>query len=104
MSITIQTFYLFRLGSDPQKLFPYEALLEQCRKFGAYAAFVSTMLMPMLWSDRDSIPDIDSVVENIGSEDALKNDVFSIGSVETKRFYNKKVTDMIDDMIRLGYI
>lgn len=40
--------YICRLGSDSQKLFPFEALLEQFRKFGAYAVFVGPDSMPII--------------------------------------------------------
>lgn len=31
---------MYRLGSDPQKCFPFHALLDQLQKFGKYAMVV----------------------------------------------------------------
>lgn len=95
--------FFFRLGSNPNEIFPFEALLEQCRKFGAYTAFVAAFLMPMLFTDLDSMPVIDQVAEN-GEMDGLGENVFKIRSDEKQNAYNKRITEMFDDMERFGYI
>lgn len=85
--IQIRIRLLFRLGSDPQKLFPYEAFLDQFRKFGVYAAFVGAVLLPILCADVDSMPDIDKISETGGSN----ND--GIYNMSDEQAYNKRVTD-----------
>lgn len=91
-----------RLGSDPQKLFPYDALLEQLQKFGVYAAFIGAFLFPILHAEKGSMPTTDNT-EGYGKADGFGNVVFRISS-ESKQAYNKIVTEMFIDMARLGYI
>lgn len=96
-------FLFLRLGSDPQKLFPYEALLDQLQKFAVYGAFVGVFLLPILCAETDSMPNVDNTAEYKNKDSGFSDDVFRISN-ESKRAYNRKVTDMFDDMARLGYI
>lgn len=92
----------FRLGSNPEKLFPYEALLDQLQKFGNYATFVGTLLLPMTLGDIGTFPDLNDLAENRNS-DSNHDDIFLI-SDDSKQEYNQRVTEMFDDMARFGYI
>lgn len=87
------------MGSDPQKLFPFEALLEQFQKFGIYTIFVGAILIPMLCAEVDSMPDFDAMPEKV--EDDIGDDIFRISN---KPAYNKKVTDIFVDLARIGAI
>lgn len=89
-----------RLGSDPQKLFPFEALLEQFRQFGVYTIFVGAILIPMLCADVDSMPDFEALPEKF-DDDMDDDNVFRISD---KPAYNKKVTDIFIDLARIGAI
>lgn len=91
------------MGSDPEKLFPYEALLKQLRKFGVYSVFVGALLFPMLCAEVDSLPDFDEAAEDFTKDDGNDNVLFLI-SKDAKTAYNKKVTDMFIDLARHGYI
>lgn len=92
------------MGSDPEKVFPYKALLEQFRKFAVYGAFVGVLLLPMVCADVDSMPDFDDIAATEYTENAFEYDnIFRI-SDESKEAYNKRVTDIFVDMARLGYI
>lgn len=93
------------MGSDPQKLFPYEALLDQLRNFGLYTIFVGAMLVPMLCAEVASMPNFDDIAEKVskGEDNVVDDDFFQV-SDESKFAYNKKVTDIFDDMVRIGCI
>lgn len=95
--------FIFRLGSDPKKLFPYEALLEQFQQFGIYSIFVGAFLIPVQCADLDSIPDFDDVAAKAGIDDSFFDDTYRI-SDDSKKAYNKKITDIFIDFARLGYI
>lgn len=84
------------MGSDPQKLFPYEALLDQFQRFGAYGVFVGILLMPVIYADRDSSPGANEAITD-------KSQIFLIPE-KFKKTYNQLVVDLLDDMIRFGYI
>ncbi|XP_031627333.1 uncharacterized protein LOC116343429 [Contarinia nasturtii] len=84
-----------RLGSDPQTLFPFERVLDQLRKIGVYSIYVGALLLPILGSDPDKLPDIDNEASN-------KN-CFQVAA-ESRKAYNQKVIDMFDDLARFQYI
>lgn len=89
-----------RLGSDPEKLFPFEALLDQFKKFGIYAGLVASVLLPIICADVDSIPGFEPV---LGNDEPISEYMFVIPK-ETKQAYNKRVVDIFADLTRLGCI
>lgn len=90
-----------RLGSDAQKLFPFDALEEQIRKIGYYAIFVAALLLPIMCADVESMPDFHKLKEHDFKENT-EEVMFRIPE-ENKSAYNKRVTGMFDDMARLGF-
>lgn len=82
-------------------MFPFEELLKQCQKYGGYAAFVGVLLLPMLHADRESMPDIDDVFDDM---DKLDDVVVNFGSNVAQKAYSKRVVDMFDDMAHFSYI
>lgn len=90
------------MGSDPAKVFPFEALLEQFRKFAVYGAFVGVILLPMNSSELDSLPDFDEISAVQNNENDY--DMTNVFRITDKKAYNKRVTDIFIDMARLGYI
>lgn len=91
------------MGSDPEKVFPFSALLDQFRKFAVYGVFVGVLLLPMVCADVDSMPDFDEIAAQSGDQERFNVDVFRV-SDESKKAYNNRVTDIFIDMARLGYI
>lgn len=91
------------MGSDCSKLFPYDALLEQFRKFGVYSAYVGALLIPMICADVDTMPDMNDADTNTSIDDLLDENVMRIPD-GSKQAYNKHITDMFDDLVRLGYL
>lgn len=91
----------FRLGSDPHKIFTYEALLDQLRKFGIYSVFVGTILMGILYSDISPL-DMDKIADNVNGK--IKHEDSFQMSEQTKRIFKQRVIDMFEDMARFGYI
>lgn len=53
----------------------------------------------MLCAEVDSMPDFDTMPENV--EDDFNDDIFRISN---KSAYNKKVTDIFIDLARIGAI
>ncbi|XP_031625367.1 uncharacterized protein LOC116342037 [Contarinia nasturtii] len=89
---------LKRLGSDPEKLFPYEELLNQLKQFGKYVVFVAVIFIQIMFADEDSIPNVSDE-----QSDKLTDDFFQI-SDESKPAYRKHVLDLFIDLDRLGYL
>lgn len=57
--------------------------------------------MPWLYGDPDSLLDLDELAENLDSD--RKVEIANIPQ-DSKKVYNQKIVDMIDSMVRLGYI
>lgn len=87
--------YLRELGSDPEKLFPYDALLDQLKNFSTVAAVMVTLVLAGFTSQ---------------GEDVRVNAVEIIDmSVMEKRllrdhFWRNTLRDSIKDLIDRNYI
>lgn len=91
-----------RLGSDPQKIFPFEALLDQLRKFGAYSIYFATFLLPMVYGDPQGELDVDIVAKADINDPKYKRALYVPD--EKRQDYNKRVIDIFEDLARLEYI
>lgn len=87
------------MGSDPEKLFPFEALLDQIRKFAIYSVYVGALYIPIICADVESMPNFDDLSENENTMDGI-----FIVSDKGKNSYNKKIVDLFDELARLGCI
>lgn len=50
--------FLIELGSDPKKLFPYDIFVEHMKKFSAYGILMAMMVLHLMLSDSDEVPNI----------------------------------------------
>lgn len=90
-----------RLGSDPDKLFSYADFQSELKKFGNFALLMGTMMTEMMLIDPNDIPDIDGLSEEVATVD--KNlDVFK-PSVERDCQYDRRINDLFNDFIEMGY-
>lgn len=87
------------MGSDPQKIFPFDALLDQFGKFAANTVFVGAFLMPLLFADVETMPDPNDVAEK--EHNGEENN--GLCRFTDKTAFNKRVVDVFDDLIRNGY-
>lgn len=99
---TYSTNFVFRLGSDPEKLFSFELMQNHFRKFGKFGMIMSTMLLPMITADDGSVVDMDELFEEVNDGKDINMDVFV--SKASRNRLNKRLRDVIVDMIRLNYI
>lgn len=85
-----------RLGSDPEKLFPYPALLEQLKKFGKFGLLSASILLPILLSENGI--NINEMAEDMekGKTKAGDNYISDIAK--------RRLREVVIDMTRLGYI
>lgn len=91
----VTNFYIFRLGSDPEKLFSYEALLSQLKQYGIYILIPSTFLIHVMYCIKETIP---NDIKDHCSEEAF------LMSTESQPKYEKHVLDLFTDLDRFGYI
>lgn len=90
------------MGSDPEKLFPYDLMQEHLRKFARYGLILSTVLLPVITCENDYVPDFESIGENV--EKGTLEDPSSIVTENSLKKMNKRFRDIVDDMVRLNYI
>ncbi len=93
---------LTKLGSDASKLFTFDDLQDQLKKFGCYALIIAPMLLHILTTKPDDIPDLDNLAEEYKDksvEEGMK--AFMTDSAIDK--FNARIRDVVQDIIRLGY-
>lgn len=79
-------------------MFPYEALLDQFKQFGAYAVLIGAGLMPVLFADRNTMPGS----EGVGLDSDMTKLFIVPDDLQDK--YDQMVIDLIEDVERFGYI
>lgn len=77
-------FNNFRLGSDPEKLFPFKVFQRQLQKFGKFGVLNATFLLPVH-------------MREIDLEDPT-------GGAELSTALKQRFRDIAADSYRLGYI
>lgn len=82
-----------RLGSNPDKLFPYSALESQLRTCGKFALVMASFLIPIMMSEAD-IP--------IAGDPALNEN--KAQAPDLSKALKERMRDVVADMYRLGYI
>lgn len=90
------------MGSDPEKLYPYEKMQDHFRKFGKFGLILAVILLPILTKDTDTLIDLDGLATDVKDGKELDAAVF-MTDASTKRF-NSRLHGVIVDMDRLGYI
>ncbi|KAL5275483.1 hypothetical protein ACFFRR_001384 [Megaselia abdita] len=89
------------LGSDPEKLFPRSALNDHLKRFGKLGLIMAMILMPIVLSQAENVPDLDELSEQLESGSEVKG---HFSSDDTAERFNKRMRDVIIDMVELGYI
>lgn len=92
--------HLTRLGSNPETVFTFNDLLGQLRRFGQYGLIMSTMLIPMVTTETKDIPDMDEFSEKISRGEEIEG---MMGVTEVSPAYKTRMSDVIRDIVRLGY-
>lgn len=92
----------FRLGSDPDELFPYKTMLEHFRKFGKFGLVLAAVLLPVITQEKGTAVNLDDLSTDIKNGAELDASLFMTDSSAKK--CNKRLRDVVIDMDRLGYI
>lgn len=91
--------HLTRLGSNPEKLFTFNDLLDQLKRFGRYGLVMATMLIPMVTTETKDIPNMDELSEQIHRGDTFDGTMIK----EVNIAYKDRMSDVIRDTLSLGY-
>ncbi|XP_031627330.1 uncharacterized protein LOC116343427 [Contarinia nasturtii] len=96
--------HIRRLGSDPEKLFPFPLMQEHFRKCGKYGLIMAAVLLPMITMESGNGIDLDEAANSMAEKhDTDAFDDYFI-SVNSRNKFNKRMRDVVADMIRLGYV
>ncbi|XP_031627331.1 uncharacterized protein LOC116343428 [Contarinia nasturtii] len=94
--------HMRRLGSNPDKLFPFTMLLEHCRKFAKFGLILSTALLPIMTSDDGNQINFDELAEDVKRGKELDENLFA--TANSRNEYYARLRDVVIDMIELEYI
>lgn len=92
--------HLLRLGSNPDKLFTYNDLLGQLKKFGQFGLITASMVLPLLTVAIENKPDMDEIAEKVKRGEAI--DCY-MDIRDSNTAYKSRMSDVIRDIVRLGY-
>lgn len=89
-----------KLGSDPDKLFPFTEFQKSLKKFGKFAFLMGPVLTQIMLADPKDVPDLDEM-----SVAMSKSDVEFVQGFdeETQLQYDERINDMMTDLIEYGY-
>ena len=97
LSETIQ-----KLGSDPDQLFTYQNFQDQLKKFSKYAFLMGPLFAMTTLAGTNDIPDLDDLCNDLGTKDYVDFVKEFTDEVQQKE-YEKKVNDLLTDLVELGY-
>uniref|UniRef100_A0A4Y0BNV6 CHK domain-containing protein n=1 Tax=Anopheles funestus TaxID=62324 RepID=A0A4Y0BNV6_ANOFN len=99
--------HLHNLGGNVERQFPRSAFRDQLKQFGRYGFLISMMIMPIICTPNDELPDTDAAMEGIMEENPKGNNEinFVYGTTEKAAIrYRARMSGCIRDTIRLGYL
>lgn len=91
------------MGSDPATLFPYTLMQEHLQKFGKIGIITASVALPIITAERGKSIDLDEFAEDFAKNE--NTDAFnSYISDNSREKFNKRMRDVVIDMVRLGYV
>lgn len=90
---------LRRLGCDADELYPWDTMQAHLREFGKFGLGMALMTIPVFLAEADEIPDLDEQFDS-GKSTSEAFDMESKNAVQR----NKRISDVIADMIERGWL
>lgn len=87
---------------DAEKIFSFDTLLDQLRKYGKFGLIMASIFLPLLTGDDGSNPDMEALAQNMQGGMKLEADVFVPS--DHKMVLNKRLRDVAADMVKYEYI
>lgn len=104
----LETYYaalsgiIRKLGSNPYKLFTFQNLKDELRKFGELAVYCAPMIIQIRIANAKDVRDLDEYSDAIeNGEDA---DLLNEFDKDTQAIFSELVNDVVLDLFELGYI
>lgn len=91
-----------KLGSDPEKLFPYKALVSELKESGNFAFLVAPLMTQICVVDPNDVTNLDDIY-NESTENGEKFELVQGLSSRSQILYNERICDHIEDLVKYGY-
>lgn len=91
-----------KLGSDPEKLFKFDDLHSELRRFGEFALLTGPVLIKVRLADAENMQNIDDYTERVGNGEST--DLFEKFEGRLKSIYSEQVNDVISDLFAYGLV
>lgn len=92
---------LHRLGSDADKLFRWEDLLEQMQKFARYGFVLAFMLLHIVSAKPEDIPDMDQMARDMAANPNI--DLSNSFMTHVNPLFDRRVKGVIEHFFEMGY-
>lgn len=91
-------FFIYRLGSDPEKLYSRSAFNDEFQKKGAIGLLFGMIVLPILTTKSEDVPDLEKLSEKVSA--GHSTDAMEAGFVGTKStLFNERLCGIIMDSI-----
>lgn len=91
-----------KLGSQPEKLFPYKAFVTELKKCGNFALSIAPLMIQICVADPNDVNDLDEICEE-STDGNKKFDLVQGLSKHSQSLFNERVCDCIEDLVKFGY-
>lgn len=93
-----------KLGSDPEKLFSFNDLLGELKRYGRFGLLLAPILLQIITSEASDIPDMDELAEDFANNTKTMDESMAVFSnMGTVDKYNQRVRDVVKDGLLLNY-
>lgn len=105
----LQTYYkslsktVKLLGSDPEKLFTYENLQSELKRYGKFLLMLAPIMIQMFLAESSEIKNLDELSDNAVKGGKIESLVDGI-SEKSQLEYDRRLNNILIDVIELGYV
>lgn len=90
-----------KLGSDPQKLFTFDDLQNQLKKFGKFSLVMSPILIQIMMADAKDVNSMDDLSQKIDGESEETVTLVTGYDADTQIVYNKRILELMNDVVNM---
>lgn len=92
------------LGSNANKLYPFDVMIEHLMQFGAYTYLNVPLTIDLTLADPGDIIPFDELIKASHGNVEHRGFLNEFGAENTRQAYYKRITDIAKDLIEMRYI
>lgn len=89
-----------KLGSNPEKLFSYDDLQAQMKKFGKFSMLMTPVLIQVMMANAEDISNMDDLSQEMDKKGENVGIVKAFTCEKTKKAYQKRIRETITDVLK----